>query len=79
MRLAKNIQALAAVRNDDTLVDPRLDRLARSVPDAREMADACNTLGQNGRKGWHRILLMELLRCRKITKNSGPEISAVPA
>ncbi len=28
-------QALAAVRSGDTLVVPKLDRLARSVPDAR--------------------------------------------
>ena len=28
-------QAMAAVRNGDTLVVPKLDRLARSVPDAR--------------------------------------------
>jgi DNA invertase Pin-like site-specific DNA recombinase len=33
-------QALAAVRSSDTLVVPKLDRLARSVPDARAIADA---------------------------------------
>ena len=33
-------QALAAVRAGDTLVVPTLDRLARSVPDARHIADA---------------------------------------
>ena len=33
-------QALAAVRTGDTLVVPKLDRLARSVPDARLIADA---------------------------------------
>lgn len=32
-------QALAAVRHGDTLVVPKLDRLARSVPDARTIAD----------------------------------------
>lgn len=32
-------QALAAVRTGDTLVVPKLDRLARSVPDARSIAD----------------------------------------
>jgi len=32
-------QALAAVRHGDTLVVPKLDRLARSVPDARSIAD----------------------------------------
>ncbi len=32
-------QALAAVREGDTLVVPKLDRLARSVPDARMIAD----------------------------------------
>jgi DNA invertase Pin-like site-specific DNA recombinase len=30
-------QALAAVRSGDTLVVPKLDRLARSVPDARDI------------------------------------------
>ncbi len=33
-------QALAAVRAGDTLVVAKLDRLARSVPDARQIADA---------------------------------------
>ncbi len=33
-------QVLAAVRTGDTLVVPKLDRLARSVPDARFIADA---------------------------------------
>ena len=33
-------QGLAAVRGGDTLVVPKLDRLARSVPDARHIADA---------------------------------------
>ncbi len=32
-------QAMAAVRAGDTLVVPKLDRLARSVPDARHIAD----------------------------------------
>ena len=32
-------QALAAVREGDTLAVPKLDRLARSVPDARAIAD----------------------------------------
>ncbi|GBR51867.1 DNA resolvase [Neokomagataea thailandica NBRC 106555] len=32
-------QALAAVRCGDTLVVPKLDRLARSVPDARSIGD----------------------------------------
>ena len=32
-------QALAAVRKGDTLVVPKSDRLARSVPDARSIAD----------------------------------------
>ena len=38
-------QALAAVRQGDTLVVPKLDRLARSVPDAREIADALQARG----------------------------------
>ena len=40
-------QAMAAVRAGDTLVVPKLDRLARSVPDARDIAD---TLVQRGVK-----------------------------
>ena len=32
-------QAIAAVRAGDTLVVPKLDRLARSVPDARQIGD----------------------------------------
>ena len=32
-------QALAALREGDTLVVPKLDRLARSVPDARDIGD----------------------------------------
>jgi DNA invertase Pin-like site-specific DNA recombinase len=33
-------EALAAVRAGDTLIVPKLDRLARSVPDAREIGDS---------------------------------------
>lgn len=33
-------EALAAVRGGDTLVVPKLDRLARSVPDARQIGDS---------------------------------------
>lgn len=40
-------QALAAMRSGDTLVVPKLDRLARSVPDARTIADQ---LEKNGVK-----------------------------
>ena len=38
-------QALAAVREGDTLVVPKLDRLARSVPDARAIADLLQERG----------------------------------
>ena len=38
-------QAIAAVREGDTLVVPKLDRLARSVPDARAIADQLATKG----------------------------------
>jgi len=38
-------QALAAVRAGDTLVVPKLDRLARSVPDARDIADTLTKRG----------------------------------
>lgn len=38
-------QALAAVRDGDTFVVPKLDRLARSVPDARAIADQLERKG----------------------------------
>ena len=38
-------QALAAVRKGDTLVVAKLDRLARSVPDARQIADSLAARG----------------------------------
>ena len=38
-------QALAAVRAGDTLVVPKLDHLARSVPDARAIADRLRERG----------------------------------
>ena len=38
-------QVLAAVRQGDTLVVPKLDRLARSVPDARAIADQMRERG----------------------------------
>ena len=38
-------QALAAVRQGDTLIVPKLDRLARSVPDAHAIADQLRERG----------------------------------
>ena len=38
-------QAIAAVRAGDTFVVPKLDRLARSVPDARAIAEQLETKG----------------------------------
>lgn len=38
-------QALAALREGDTLVVSKLDRLARSVPDARAIADELRDRG----------------------------------
>ena len=38
-------QAMAAVRKGDTLVVPKLDRLARSVPDAWHIADQLQAKG----------------------------------
>lgn len=38
-------QAIAAVREGDTLIVPKLDRLARSVPDARHIADTLMNRG----------------------------------
>ena len=39
------VLALAAVRQGDTLVAPKLDRLARSAPDARAIAGRLRELG----------------------------------
>ena len=33
------VQAMTAVRKGDSLVTPKLDRLAKSVPDAQHIAD----------------------------------------
>jgi DNA invertase Pin-like site-specific DNA recombinase len=44
-------QALAAVREGDVLVVPKLDRLARSVPDARAIADQLEKKGRQARVG----------------------------
>jgi DNA invertase Pin-like site-specific DNA recombinase len=44
-------QALAAVRAGDTLVVPKLDRLARSVPDARAIGDQLVARGVKLRLG----------------------------
>ena len=43
--LAAQRQALAAVREGDTLVVSKLDRLAGSVPDARAIADRLRERG----------------------------------
>jgi DNA invertase Pin-like site-specific DNA recombinase len=45
-------QALAAVRAGDTLVVPKLDRLARSVPDARDIGDTLVAHGVRLSLGW---------------------------
>ena len=39
------VLALAALREGDTLVVPKLDRLARTVPDARAIADRLRERG----------------------------------
>ena len=44
-------QAIASVRDGDTLVVPKLDRLARSVPDARAIGDALVERGVTLRLG----------------------------
>ena len=41
------VLALATVREGDTLVAPKLDRLARFVPDARAIADRLRELVLN--------------------------------
>src|ERR687883_682255 len=44
-------QALAAVRAGDTLVVPKLDRLARSVPHARHIGDSLVARGEERSTG----------------------------
>src|SRR4029079_3834793 len=44
-RARPGLDQVAAVRTGDTLVVPKLDRLARSVPDARAIADALMARG----------------------------------
>src|SRR5258708_31725341 len=46
-------QELAAVRGGDTLVVPKLDRLARSVPDARPIGDDIAAPGMKLSLGGH--------------------------
>src|SRR5947199_10090058 len=46
-------QALAAVRAGDPLVVPKLDRLARSVPDARDIGDSLAARGDSAVAGRH--------------------------
>src|SRR5262249_47463785 len=48
-------QALAAVRSGDTLVVPKLDRLARSVPDARQIGDSLVARGVRLSLGRHHL------------------------
>lgn len=48
-------QSLAAVRRGDTLVVPKLDRLARSVPDARQIADSLAGAGRAARPRGQRL------------------------
>src|SRR5690625_1879487 len=42
-------EAMAACRAGDTLVVTKLDRLARSLPDARDIADELTAAGEIGR------------------------------
>jgi DNA invertase Pin-like site-specific DNA recombinase len=51
--LTGTAQALAAVRSGDTLVVPQLDRLARSVPDARKIGDSLVERGVKLSLGGH--------------------------
>ncbi|MGW1412249.1 recombinase family protein [Streptomyces sp. NPDC002403] len=66
-------QALASVRAGDTLVVPKLDRLARSIPDARDIGDSLtarrqNHLVQQHQSGEHTIAgLAELFSVSRAT------------
>src|SRR4051812_23224578 len=63
-------QALAAVRTGDTLVVPKLDRLARSVPDARAIADALWRAASSSRSG--RASMTRLIRWGRCSSTSWP-------
>lgn len=63
-------QALAAVRAGDTLVVPKLDRLARSVPDAREIGDTLVGRGVKLREG------MAVTQAEDKPKGKQPKLSA---
>ena len=65
-------QALAAVREGDTLVVPKLDRLARSVPDARAIADRLRERGV-------KLALGRALTTRAIPWESCSSISSPPS
>jgi Resolvase, N terminal domain len=60
-------QALAAVRAGDTLVVPKLDRLARSVPDARDIGDSLVAVAHPGG-----LRHQHLLRCARRSRTPQP-------
>lgn len=66
-------QALAAVRSGDTLVVPKLDRLARSVPDARTIADALVARGVKLALG-SSIYAIRLIRWGRCSSTSSPRL-----
>jgi DNA invertase Pin-like site-specific DNA recombinase len=55
-------QSLAAVRAGDTLVVPKLDRLARSEPDARNIADSLVARGVRLALGRLVLIFLPVLR-----------------
>ncbi|TCN29255.1 resolvase-like protein [Kribbella orskensis] len=63
-------QSLAAVRAGDTLVVPKLDRLARSVPDARDIGDTPRSVGSGCR--WAGSSTTRLTRWARCSSTSWP-------
>ncbi len=70
-------QALSAVRPGDTLLESRLDRLARSVPDARAIADELaagsqtrRTFCRPSRPNLSKKMTTDNARCRRRTRSA---------
>lgn len=63
-------QALAAVREGDVLIVPKLDRLARSVPDARAIAEQLAKRASSS--PWVRRFTIRPIRWAKCFSTSWP-------
>ena len=62
--------ALAAVRKGDTLITPKLDRLARSVPDARDIIQGLTIAGSSSR--WARRCTTGMTRWPRCSSSCWP-------